>query len=195
MNYLRRGRVAQKQKTRQALLDATRYFLDLGHSPSVTEAADYAGISRATAYRYFSTPETMAQEAALDRLAGEMEAIAADLGRGAEAEEAAADAMSRYLAMVMRNEPLFRAYMALAARGDGASALGSRRLRWLRAAFAPLAEAMPQARFDRLMTALSVLAGIETVVVLRDICELSSEDTEATVRWMVGALVRASLEG
>ncbi|MBA4789754.1 MAG: TetR/AcrR family transcriptional regulator [Rhizobiales bacterium] len=194
MNYMRRGRVAQKQKTRQALLEAARYFLDLGHSPSVTEAADYAGISRATAYRYFSTPETLAQEAALDRLSSEMETIAAGLGRGADAEQAAADAMARYLAMVMRNEPLFRAYMALAARGDGASALGGRRLRWLRQAFAPLAGAMPQARFERLLTALSVLAGIETVVVLRDVCELSTEDTEETVRWMVSALVRASLE-
>ncbi|OZA91741.1 MAG: hypothetical protein B7X76_01700 [Azorhizobium sp. 39-67-5] len=194
MNYLRRGRVAQKQKTRKALLNAACYFIDLGHTPSVTEAADQAGISRATAYRYFSRPETLAQEAALERLSAEMDAIAARMTPGKDAEEAAAEAMSRFLEMVLRNEALFRAYMSLSAWGDGAAQLGSRRLAWLRTVFQPLSGAMPQYRFERLVKALCVLAGIETVVVLRDICDLSSEETEDTVRWMVAAMVRTSLE-
>lgn len=194
MSYLKRGRVAQKQKTRQALLDAACYFIELGHTPSVTEAADQARISRATAYRYFSRPEALAQEAALVRLTGEMDAIAARLSPGKDAEDAAAEAMARFLEMVMRNEALFRAYMSLSAWGDGAAQLGGRRLEWLRSVFAPLAGAMPQYRFDRLMKALCVLAGIETVVVLRDICELSSEETEDTIRWMASSMVRTSLE-
>ncbi|MDX6280359.1 MAG: hypothetical protein QOH03_1430 [Kribbellaceae bacterium] len=51
------GRAQQKHRTRQALLDA--YFALLregGESPTVAQVAEKAGISVATAYRYFPSP-------------------------------------------------------------------------------------------------------------------------------------------
>ncbi|MEP9378828.1 TetR/AcrR family transcriptional regulator [Aquabacter sp. CN5-332] len=187
-------RVAQKQKTRQSLLDAARILLDEGHSPTVTEAADKAGISRATAYRYFSTPEALAQEAVLERLGAEMDSIVFAMSKSAEPEDAAAEAISRILAMVVRNEALFRAYLSLVASGERASNRDTRRVRWLTTALAPLAGGLPKARFERLVNALSVLAGIEALVVLKDVCALDPEKTEETVRWMVRALVKTTLD-
>ncbi len=187
-------RVAQKQRTRQALLDAARALLDQGRQASVAEAADKAGISRATAYRYFSTPEALAQEAVLDRLAGEVDGVVYAMPEGGAPEEAAAEAVSRILAMVMRNEALFRTYLALAMGGEGTATRGARRVRWLAAALAPLKAELPPARFERLVNALSVLAGIEALVVLKDVCALDPTRTDETVRWMARALVKAALE-
>ena len=76
-------RVAQKQRTRSALLEATREWLAEGKHPTVAEAADRAGISRATAYRYFSAPEPMAQEAVLDAIAREFAAVLRHAGTNA----------------------------------------------------------------------------------------------------------------
>src|SRR4051794_34483967 len=53
------GRRAQKQRTRQALLDATRRLMAGGTVPTVEEAAAEAGISRTTAYRYFGSQQEL----------------------------------------------------------------------------------------------------------------------------------------
>ena len=49
--YERTGRTQQKARTRAALLDAARELLAQGRTPNIEEAAEAAGISRATAYR------------------------------------------------------------------------------------------------------------------------------------------------
>jgi len=48
-----RGRTRQKARTRAALLEAARELLAAGRTPNVEEAAEAAGVSRATAFRYF----------------------------------------------------------------------------------------------------------------------------------------------
>ncbi len=60
------GRSAQKMQTRLTLLAAARALAAEGEQVTVTAAAARAGISRATAYRYFTSSETLAMEAALD---------------------------------------------------------------------------------------------------------------------------------
>src|SRR5688500_121279 len=51
--YEQDGRIAQKQRTRRALVDAARQLLAGGTVPTVESAAAAASISRTTAYRYF----------------------------------------------------------------------------------------------------------------------------------------------
>src|SRR5918997_6174094 len=53
ISYEGTGRTRQKARTRAALLDAARDLLARGRTPGVEEAAATAGVSRATAYRYF----------------------------------------------------------------------------------------------------------------------------------------------
>ncbi|MFG1461996.1 TetR family transcriptional regulator [Xanthobacter sp. DSM 24535] len=186
-------RVAQKQRTRAALLAAARRLLAEGRSPTVGEAADAAAISRATAYRYFSTPEALAQEALLDAIAAEMEGVMLDPSLTAlPAARQAEEVVASVLAMVLRHEALFRSYLALAAPGEGASR-GGRRVRWLSDALAGIAAAMPALAFARLVNALSLLAGIETVVVLKDVCGLDDAQITDTARWMARLLVAGSL--
>src|SRR5215216_550227 len=62
ISYDRTGRTRQKARTRAALLEATRELLAQGRSPNVEEAAEAAGVSRATAYRYFPNQRALLSE-------------------------------------------------------------------------------------------------------------------------------------
>jgi AcrR family transcriptional regulator len=188
-------RVAQKQRTRQALLAATRELLAEGRQPTVAEAADRAQISRATAYRYFSAPDVMAQEAALDTIAREFEQVhfrgmtdAGDLSSRAEV------VVTAILEMVIANEALFRTFLGTAGSGGpNPGRRGGRRLTWLREALAPLASVLPTERFERLLTGLALLTGIETIVVFADVCGIEAGDLTATARSIARLLVKGAL--
>lgn len=53
--YEAHGRRRQKERTRQALVDAARALVAEGRTPGVDDVAERAGVSRTTAYRYFPT--------------------------------------------------------------------------------------------------------------------------------------------
>ncbi|GGD01876.1 TetR/AcrR family transcriptional regulator [Aureimonas glaciei] len=187
-------RVAQKRRTRAALLQATREILATGRQPSVPDAADHAGISRATAYRYFSKPEGMAQEALLDAIAAELENVDLAPPQGGAAARVE-HVVSRILAMVMRNEALFRSYLGLVVSGESPARRGARRLSWLSEALAPVKATMAPAEFTRLLHALALVTGIETIVVLRDVCGLDEGDIDGTARWIARTLVGGATGG
>lgn len=183
-------RVAQKRRTRQALLVATRELLDEGKQPTVPEAADRAGISRATAYRYFSTPMGMAEEAILDALAVEFEKL--DLDRAYEKEDAvsrAVETVGAILRMVMSSERLFRTYLGLVVNPESGARRGARRVSWLTRALEPLAGTLAPDEFRRIVHGLALLTGMETIVVLRDVCGLEDADIDETARWLAARIV------
>src|SRR4028119_681710 len=51
-----------RRRTRRAMIEAATRLVREGASPSITEVADAAGVSRATAYRYFPTQESLLAE-------------------------------------------------------------------------------------------------------------------------------------
>src|SRR5437868_2458492 len=57
--YTESGRVRQKQRTREHLLQAARELIESGDMPRVEDVAEAAGISRTTAYRYFPSQATL----------------------------------------------------------------------------------------------------------------------------------------
>ena len=57
--YEATGRTQQKSRTRQALTAATRELLAQGLTPQVEDAAERAGVSRTTAYRYFPNQRSL----------------------------------------------------------------------------------------------------------------------------------------
>ena len=60
------GRKNQRKRTERALVDAARQLLEEGKSPNLTEVADRALVSKATAYRYFPSVDALLATASLD---------------------------------------------------------------------------------------------------------------------------------
>mgnify|MGYP005855322399 CR=1 FL=1 len=184
-------RDARRRLVRQALLRAAQELMEAGAAPTVTEAADRAGVARATAYRHFSTPEQLATEAALDLVAARASGMRIEPGAAGDPEDAAALLVRRVLGMVIENEAAFRRMLAHAV--EGAAPRGGRRIDWIRAAFAPHAAALTPQAVERLVPALALLTGIETLVVFCDVCGRDRDEAVAAAEATARALVRAAL--
>jgi AcrR family transcriptional regulator len=71
------GRVNQKRRTREAIVDAAVELMDQGVAPTVAQAAEAALVSRTTAYRYFPTQESLLLEISVNLDVDDIEALVA----------------------------------------------------------------------------------------------------------------------
>lgn len=188
-------RVNQKRRTRSELLRAARQIVENGGHPSVADVADLAGISRATAYRYFSTPDEIIREAVLDGVADVIRFQPEIDGAGVEDAEARLDKLvSDIFHMILNNESVFRALLGNSVTGQSQAPRGGRRVPWLKEALSPLQGRIASKQLDKLIHALSLVTGVESLVVMRDICELEPAEAEKILRWTAKAILKAALE-
>jgi len=187
------GRTAQKGRTRAALLAAARALMDRGEVVSVAAAADAAGISRATAYRYFSDPQTLTIEAMLD---ARMKPIEEILGDATDPRERV-QRVRRFLLVLTRDaEAQFRQYIArtmelwLARRGSDRLPLrAGRRLAMYRRALEPAAARLGPGRCEQLVLMLAATSGVESFLGLKDVCGLDDAAAETTSAAITDAIL------
>src|SRR5688572_14188471 len=196
-------RANQKLRTRQAIVEAAKTLVRSGVQPTITEAAEMAGVSRATAYRYFPTPESLMIEVAQVSPAAEpVERWLASL-RGGSPEDRLRGLLEVFNKTASTEEVTLRtglrAYLDtwLASHQDGREAAAvreGRRLRWLDEALAPVRQRLTPAKWRRLRHALALTIGVEAHVVMKDVCHASESEAQATLDWAARALLRAALE-
>ena len=200
---MKQGRVAQKERTRGVLVDAARELLRAGTPPTVAEAAGKARMSRATAYRYFPTQESLLVE--ISNIAPATQPIETLLEELPEA-----DVEKRLLALLDRFNPIVFAeetsmrtalrtyldtWLANQGRGNHAGPVREgRRMRWLDKVLEPVRRELTPAQWQRLRCALALTLSIDAMVVMKDVCRIES-DKEAlgVLRWAAVALLRAAL--
>lgn len=186
-------RINQKRRTRAELLRAAWELTEQGLQPSVAEVADHAGISRATAYRYFSKPEDMLREAALDAIARKIGNAYPDLpDEAASLEERLETLVGQVFDMVAGNEATFRTFLASTLTGADGTKRGARRVAWLTRALEPLRLKLTDVEFRRLVQGLSLTLGIETLIVFKDVCELTTEEARQATIWSALAILRGA---
>jgi AcrR family transcriptional regulator len=195
---LERGRTRQKSRTRGRILGAAVALLANAKTPTVAEAADAAGMSRRTAYRYFPTQAKLLTEAALEGLRAPMEAALAEVPAGSDVndvESRVAVLIDQMQAMAVRNEPLLRTmiHQTVLERGSAKPRRGTRRIDWIEAAVKPLRTRLSTKVYARLVSGLALCGGIEALLVLRDIRGLSEADAIEVSRWAAQALLRQTL--
>ena len=194
-------RSRQKLRTRRALLTAARQVLDEGRTPTLADAAERALVSRATAYRYFPSPEALLEELQL-----ELDVPDEDVLFGAEAPASVEDRVSlvrrELYDFVMRNELQYRVFLRNGLdhwlkrpADEEPETRGARRERLLERALEPSEGKLGPSAFTRLKIALGVMVGVESMIVLKDIYGLDRQQAEDAVDWAVRALVRAALAG
>ena len=68
-----------------------------------------------------------------------------------------------------------------------------RRMRWLDTALEPVQD-LPDENRRRLRAALALTIGIDSIVVMKDVCGLDDDEALAIIRWVAIALLRAGLD-
>jgi AcrR family transcriptional regulator len=197
------GRVRQKERTRQLLLQTAAQLLAGGARPTVSEVADVAMISRRTAYRYFPSAEKLYADAALDNLRPAMEAaIRATPTPGDSVEDAALHIetlVKQMQRLAIENEMLLRTMIHETVLQPDTQKTGpqrgARRLEWIRLALKPLGDQLESSDRKRLVCALALCTGIEALLVFRDICGLSEAEATKVGQWMCRTLLKETLQG
>lgn len=197
--YASFGRMNQKRRTRQALVLAATALVQRGETPTVAEVAAVAQVAKSTAYRYFPTQELLLATARLEAANGPELAAVYAAARAPGPPEERLDAVVRAdHTLVTRHEAAFRAFLraTLAPRDDTAEAPPRRpgnRLRYLAEALDPLRAELGAERLERLVLALAMCMGLESLVVQQDIGGLTADEAEAVKRWAAAALLGGAL--
>jgi AcrR family transcriptional regulator len=190
------GRVAQKRRTRDALVAAARSIVAEGRTPTVEEVAESASISRTTAYRYFPSQRALLAaahpETAVESLLPDdpPDDVAARLDIVVES----------YTQTILDNESQQRTMLRLSLEADPEerSQLPLRQgrvIKWLEEALTPLEQQLPRSEVHRLAIAIRSATGIEALVWLTDVAGLSREDAVALMRWSAHAMLEAATQG
>jgi AcrR family transcriptional regulator len=162
-----------------------------GFSPSVSEVAEAAGVSRSTAYRYFPT------------LADMLRAVVAEaLGPILKWDDSSTSGKARLASLygmtfprLAEHEATFRSAIRQSLEpsaelpGDKTLGRGHRRMLLARAL---AGSGLSQDGIDRLVPALSLTFGIEALIVLKDICGLDDRQAEEVAIWSAQALLRTA---
>jgi AcrR family transcriptional regulator len=207
MTRIRQGKPSQPAKapsdgprarTHRLLIDAAMQLANAGRPLTVAEVAAAAGVSRATAYRYFPSRSQLVNAIVGESL-GPVRSFQPGSASGrARIHELFAEMFPRFRDF----EPQLRAAMQLALEHWALERAGElreepfrrgHRTAILGRAAAPLRESLGDAGFDRLLKALSILFGIEPYIVLKDIWGASNREVDQITRWMADALVDAAL--
>lgn len=182
------GRAAQKARTRAAIVAAARQL----SQPNVEQAADAAGVSRATAYRYFPTQEAL-----------EVELASSDVWRKAEVEvrtpgpsdvertiERLIDSVVATVGTDERQvRTALRVYHDTWLRDDKAQTRRGRRMEWIDTVISPLP---PEAR-AKLRLGLALAIGPDPVVMLKDVAGVEGAEARQVLKWAAGVMLRAAL--
>lgn len=195
------GRVPQgaRARTRQLMLDTATRMMQDGQTPSVTEVAEAAGVSRATAYRAFPSQGSLV-EAVVDHGLGPILSWESD---AADAEARVLDLLETSMPRIFEFEATFKAGLKLTLQQWAEQQAGQERteppfrrghrVELLQRAIAPLRHELSRSEFTRLARALSLIYGLEVLIVLKDIWGLKLADVQAVASWAGRALVRSAV--
>ena len=187
-------------RMRRTMLDAAMRLMQDGLVPSISDVAEEAQVSRATAYRYFPTQSALVQ-AAVDEALGP---ILKWSSSSEDAERRVSELIQYSYPRMNDYEVPLRAALRLALdqwalvhagklKAEEAMVRG-RRIELLTSAVAPLRRQLGSVRTERLTQALSLVFGTEAFVVLKDIWRLDRESAEEVALWTCHALIRCAIE-
>lgn len=180
------------------LLQCAIEIMNAGRIPSVSEVAEAAQVSRATAYRYFPTRSKLIA-AVTDYSLGPVRSWRAHSANGKERiNELFAATFPRF----EEYEVPLRAAMQVALEHEAMQRAGllkedryrrGYRRGILAHAAEPLRATLGQKGFERLLRALSLVYGIEPYVIVKDMWGGTNAETSELARWVAQAIVDAAV--
>jgi AcrR family transcriptional regulator len=194
-------RANQKARTRAAIVDAAIRMQDQGTVPTVADVARLAGVSRATAYRYFPTQQALLVEIAVAPAMAPVEAALGELETEDVAKRLSRLVETSAASVLAREADMRRAlwvyqdtWLRSDRSGGSVPALRQgRRMRWLDRILGPVVQ-LPDDRRRRLLAALALTIGMDSLAIMKDVCRLNDEEAVEVLAWASKVLLEAGLD-
>jgi AcrR family transcriptional regulator len=189
---LKRGRTKQKLQTRAEILNAAKALMKKQKKISLDDVAKKAKISRATMYRYFSNIDLLFTEASIDIHHKSSDEIVEEVNE-LSMEERILHIQKHYNELAQKNEVVFRRYLSAVLTESIVSKKplrGARRMDTLQKALRPYRTELDNDTFTKLVTVSSLLMGIDSLIICKDVCKLDNEETELTLKWAVEMILK-----
>jgi AcrR family transcriptional regulator len=196
-------RANQKNRTRAAIIEAATAMMREGRPPTVAEAAERALVSRATAYRYFPTQESLLLDVLnVEALVKPVEDLVASFPTDDAAQRLAA-LVDTFTTSMLSDEALVRTgervymdtWLANQRDGNHTPVRAGRRMRYIDEALKPLGQQLSEPGRRRLRCALALALGTEALIAMKDSAGLDDdEEIVATLEWAADALLRTALQ-
>ncbi|HXG35574.1 MAG TPA: TetR family transcriptional regulator [Dehalococcoidia bacterium] len=194
----------QKERTRAAIVDAAIQLLHTGVKPTVARAAEAARVSRATAYRYFPTQESLLTEVmSITPRTEPVELALQDLSTQ-DPEARLRALLGLFNPIVIENESEFRAALRVyldtwfetqnKERGGRPKVRAGRRMRWLNEALKPLRDELPDPLWKRLNASLALTIGIDSIAILKDVCGLQDDEALRVLEWTALVILKGAVD-
>ncbi|MGC6429667.1 MAG: TetR/AcrR family transcriptional regulator [Jejuia sp.] len=189
--YFNSGRTNQKLETRSKILASAQYFLNKGLEFNLEDVAKKSGISRATVYRYYSNIDVLSTEAGLDVSTKSPEALFENL-KDLKLEEQILGVQNYFNTLAIDHENTFRKYLSTVIISKESEAKrGARRKRTLELVLENTS-LTDKEKVD-LSNILTLLMGIEPLIISKDVCGLTNEESLETLnkamRFMLKGLI------
>jgi len=187
-----KGRKKQKLQTRMEILDAARALMQQKKKISLEDVAEKANISRATMYRYFSNLDLLFAEATLDIHHMSPDQIFEEV-QDLSFEDRIFYIQKHYNALAQENETAFRRYLSAMLSESivtGEPTRGARRVKSLTKALEPFKEQLTPEAFQKLIHTASILSGIDSLIICKDVCHLNNEESEETLQWALEMILK-----
>ncbi|ATM97651.1 TetR family transcriptional regulator [Yersinia frederiksenii] len=183
-----------RARTRRLLIDTAMSMYEQGAFPSITEVANAAQLSRATAYRYFPTQSALVS-AMVDESLGP---ILSWQPTQPDARQRIAELLSFAYPRMLQHEGVLRAALHLSlqqwaddrnhSNNEDKLVRGNRK-RLLKLAVEPLEGKLEPEALQRVIYAFSLIYGSEVFMVLKDIWHLDEAGIQDVTQWMGKAIL------
>lgn len=186
--YIASGRVNQKLETRAKILTSAQYFINKGLEFTLEDVAKKSGISRATIYRYYSKIDILVNEAGLDLKTKSPEEIIDHL-KEKSIDEVIYGIQEYFNILAIDHESAFRKYLSsVLASNTLEMKRGARRKRTLQLAFEGASINVKDK--EKLVSLLTILMGIEPLIVSKDVSGLNNEQSMEIMKWGVQLILK-----
>ena len=184
----------QKNRTRKALVDAAAELVRQGREPTVAAVAEVGEVSRATAYRYFPTQESLLATMRMFAPEGPAAMFEKVTLETTDPVERVGFLAKQVAEWAFQNEPALRTMLRLSLDPETGVRRPGNRIRWIAEALQPLEGKVDAIALERLSNALTMVLGIDPVIPLTDFAKLTPEQGIEVIEWAARTLVRSVVE-
>ena len=189
---LQKGRINQKKKTRIRILNAAKNLMSENKKITLEEVALKAKVGRATIYRYFPSIDLLYTEASLDIHFLTPEELFDEV-KNMSLDQRLIYIQNYYNTMAQDHELIFRRYLSatlIESLGSNKKIRGARRIEATSLALESSQKKLSKKDIDLLKNTATILMGIESVIVAKDVCRLSDKKTNETLNWALEMILK-----